>query len=64
MAIPNKAEVVLRLVESLNQGDCYDYDERVDMAMTQYKQLVRAGIFYDPRMKNTEEEEAHDRGNW
>lgn len=39
-----KAEVVLDLVLSLNRGNSYSVDKRVDAAIEQYDQLVKAGI--------------------
>ena len=39
--VPNKEEILLRLVESLNRGDTEDYYERVDIAIMQYEQIQK-----------------------
>lgn len=39
-----KAKIILDLVLSLNAGDSYYVDERVNVAIEQYEKLVKAGI--------------------
>ena len=50
MYAPNKAEVILDLLISLNVGNSsYTYKERVDVAIKQYELLVQEGILFDPK---------------
>ena len=37
--VPNKKEIIIRLVESLNIGGKEGYYERVDIAFMQYEQI-------------------------
>ena len=37
--VPNKKEIIIRLVESLNMGGKEGYYERVDIAFMQYEQI-------------------------
>jgi len=39
-----KEEIIYELVLSLNKGDSYYIDERVNVAMEQYDKLVKKGI--------------------
>ena len=39
-----KEEIVYELVLSLNKGDSYYVDQRVDVALEQYNKLVEKGI--------------------
>jgi len=39
-----KAKIILDLVLSLNRGNSYSVDKRVEAAIEQYDQLVKAGI--------------------
>lgn len=39
-----KAEIIVELVLSLNKGDSYYIDERVNVALEQYNKLVKKGI--------------------
>ena len=39
-----KAKIILDLVLSLNRGNSYSIDKRVEAAIKQYDQLVKAGI--------------------
>lgn len=39
-----KAEIIVELVLSLNKGDSYYIDERVNIAVEQYDKLVEKGI--------------------
>jgi hypothetical protein len=39
-----KEEIILKLVLSLNAGDSYYVNQRVDIAIKQYEQLVEKGI--------------------
>lgn len=40
----SKAQIILELVLSLNKGDSYYVDQRVDVAIEQYNKLVKIGI--------------------
>jgi hypothetical protein len=39
-----KAKIIIELVCSLNKGDCGYVDRRVEWAIDQYNQMVKAGI--------------------
>lgn len=39
-----KEEIIYELVLSLNKGDSYYVDQRVDVALEQYNKLVENGI--------------------
>ena len=39
-----KADIILELVLSLNKGDSYYVDRRVETAIEQYDKLVKLGI--------------------
>ena len=39
-----KAKIILDLVLSLNAGDSYYVDQRVNVAIEQYEELVKKGI--------------------
>ena len=46
-----KEEIIMNLLTSLNEGDTEYYARRVQMAITQYEELVENGIIvelYDP----------------
>lgn len=51
-----KEEIIYELVLSLNKGDSYYIDERVNVAMGQYDKLVEKGI--------VKEVKANENGNF
>jgi hypothetical protein len=40
----SKEEIILDLVKSLNMGNSCSYDDRVNIAISQYDQMVRLGV--------------------
>ena len=45
-----KEEIIYELLLSLNNGDSGYIDRRVDYAIQQYEQLVKAGIIKERRL--------------
>lgn len=41
ISVPNKEEIILRLVESLNRSGKEGYYDRVDVAFMQYEQIQK-----------------------
>lgn len=46
-----KEEIILKLVLSLNAGDSYYVNQRVDVAIEQYEKLVKKGVIKDTENK-------------
>lgn len=44
-----KADIILELVLSLNKGDSYYVDRRVETAIEQYDKLVKLGILKEEK---------------
>ena len=42
-----KEEIILKLLLSLNAGDSYYVDQRVNVAIEQYEKLVKKGIIIE-----------------
>ena len=42
-----KEEIILKLLLSLNAGDSYYVDQRVNVAIEQYSKLVKKGIIVE-----------------
>lgn len=49
--LSDKVQIVLELVKSLNQGNTGYSNDRVDMAIKQYNQLVDAGLIQGGKIK-------------
>ena len=44
-----REEIILQLLISLNQGNCSYANQRVDIAIEQYNQLVEKSVIEDER---------------
>jgi hypothetical protein len=51
-----KEEIILKLVCSLNTGDSYFVDQRVNVAIEQYEKLVKKGIIKESRQASEDRE--------
>lgn len=51
-----KEEIILKLVCSLNAGDSYYVDQRVNVAIEQYEKLVKKGIIKESRQASEDRE--------
>ncbi len=49
--LTDKVQIVLELVKSLNAGNCSYSNDRVDIAIKQYNQMVDAGIIQGGKLK-------------